>query len=164
MYLLDANTYIQAKNHHYQMNVVPGFWQWLDVKFEEGYVASVGMVSTELKTYGDELSDWVRSRSNHFYTESDDATQNKFIEIAQFLAAGDYNEANRDEFLAGADPWLIAKAKTMGATVVSHEAMVPANSKKVKVPNICREFEVSCIDAFALLRVLEAKFVLEETE
>lgn len=28
-----------------------------------------------------------------------------------------------DEFLSGADPWLIAKAMTMSATVVTHEQL-----------------------------------------
>lgn len=30
MYLLDANTYIQAKNLHYQMSFCPAYWDWLD--------------------------------------------------------------------------------------------------------------------------------------
>ena len=40
MYLLDANTYIQAKNEYYDMNFCPGFWQWLDLKFRQEQVAS----------------------------------------------------------------------------------------------------------------------------
>ncbi|MFC2993598.1 DUF4411 family protein [Halomonas tibetensis] len=32
-YLLDANTYIQAKSLHYRMHIVPGFWEWLDLQF-----------------------------------------------------------------------------------------------------------------------------------
>ena len=29
MYLLDANSYIQAKNLHYQMSFCPAYWDWL---------------------------------------------------------------------------------------------------------------------------------------
>lgn len=39
-YLLDANTYIQAKSLHYRMNVVPGFWSWLDQQFGYQQVCS----------------------------------------------------------------------------------------------------------------------------
>ncbi|WP_263289711.1 DUF4411 family protein [Pseudomonas sp. P5_C3] len=28
--MLDANSYIQAKNTHYRMGFYPGFWDWLD--------------------------------------------------------------------------------------------------------------------------------------
>lgn len=37
---------------------------------------------------------------------------------------GDYNPGNRDNFLAKADPWIIAKAKATGVTVVTHESWV----------------------------------------
>jgi len=73
---------------------------------------------------------------------------------------GDYNAGNRDHFLAKADPWMIAKAETTGATVVSHESRLEPNTKKVKVPNICDQFNVHCISTFQLLRALRARFVL----
>lgn len=143
------------------MDVCPGFWHWLDVQFEQGHVASVEMVFGELKTFGDELSDWVKERKAHFYNEADEETQVFFAEIAQYLADGEYNSANLDNFLGGADPWLIAKAKSMGATVVTHESLVSEKSKKVKVPNVCNDFAVEFIETFELLRILDARFVLE---
>ena len=161
IYLLDANTYIEAKNRYYQMDICPGFWQWLDLQFEQGHVASVEMVWDELKPYGDELSDWVKERKAHFYNEADDETQTIFADIAQHLANGGYNAANLDDFLGGADPWLIAKAKSIGATVVTHESLVSADSRKVKIPNVCRDFAVEFIGTFELLRLLKARFVLE---
>lgn len=30
-YLLDANTFIEAKNRYYSMNICPGFWQWITI-------------------------------------------------------------------------------------------------------------------------------------
>ncbi|WP_448218276.1 DUF4411 family protein [Endozoicomonas sp. 2B-B] len=29
-YLLDANTFIQAKNQYYAMDICPGYWDWLE--------------------------------------------------------------------------------------------------------------------------------------
>lgn len=74
--------------------------------------------------------------------------------------AGDYNQQNRDSFLSGADPWIVAKAKAMGATVVSHESRITQQGKKVKVPNVCQQYGVECISTFELLKILQAKFVL----
>lgn len=73
--------------------------------------------------------------------------------------AGDYNAGSRDNFIAKADPWIIAKASVLGATVVSHESRLESTTKKVKVPNVCDQFGVSCISTFDLLRTLRARFV-----
>ncbi|CAN8140837.1 conserved hypothetical protein [uncultured Thiomicrorhabdus sp.] len=159
-YLLDSNTYIQAKNQYYGMDICPAYWEWLDQQFELGELGSIDMIGRELKDGNDELAEWAKERPGHFVANDDEATQQVFSEIVTSVMAGDYNAGNRDNFLAKADPWIIAKAKSIGATVVSHEALLTPGTKKVKIPNICQEFEVRCISTFQLLRELRAKFVL----
>lgn len=160
-YLLDSNTYIQAKNFYYGMDICPAYWDWLDRQFQLGLVASVAMIGKELKEGHDQLAEWVKARPEHFIQNDDDDTQTVFAEIARTIIAGDYNAGNRDSFLAKADPWIIAKAKAIGATVVTHEALSAPNTKKVKVPCICLQFNVPCLDMFQFLRELNARFVLE---
>lgn len=159
-YLLDANTYIEAKNQYYGMDICPAYWDWLDRQFALGTIASVDMIGRELKEGNDELADWVRERPDHFISNDDEFTQTLFADIVQFVMEGDYNPGNRDNFLAKADPWIIAKAKAIGASVVTHEAVAAVNTRKVKVPNICQQFEVPCLNTFRFLRELEARFVL----
>jgi Domain of unknown function (DUF4411) len=159
-YLLDANAYIQAKNQYYGMDICPAYWDWLDQQFQCGVVASIHMIAKELKDGDDELAIWVKDRPAHFISNDDAATQAVFAEIAQAVVTGDYNPGNRDNFLAKADPWIIAKAKAIGATIVTHEALAAENSKKIKVPNICLQFGVPCVNTFRLLRELKARFVL----
>jgi hypothetical protein len=159
-YLLDSNTYIQAKNFYYGMDICPAYWDWLDQQFQLGTVASVDMIAKELKDGNDELAQWVKDRPEHFIKNDDDETQSVFTEIVQAVVSGDYNPGNRDNFLAKADPWIIAKAKTIGATVVTHESLLAPNTRKVKVPNICHQFDVPCLNTFQFLRELEARFVL----
>ncbi|WP_142950614.1 DUF4411 family protein, partial [Bacillus sp. AFS076308] len=65
-----------------------------------------------------------------------------------------------EEFLAGADPWLIAKAMTTGATVVTQEVLDLKTKRKFIIPNICQELNVPFLNTFELLHRLEAKFVL----
>ncbi|MOA16474.1 hypothetical protein D3C78_1366900 [compost metagenome] len=65
-----------------------------------------------------------------------------------------------EEFLAGADPWLIAKAMTTGATVVTHEVLNRDAKRKFIIPNICQELNVPFLNTFELLHRLEARFVL----
>lgn len=159
-YLLDANTYIQAKNQYYGIDICPAYWDWLDLQFEQGMIASVDMIGRELKDGDDELAEWAKARPDHFIKNDDAETQKVFAQVVQSVMAGDYNPGNRDNFLAKADPWVIAKAKSIGATVVTNEAFVDTNARKVKVPNICKQFDVPCLNTFQFLRELKAKFVL----
>lgn len=160
MYLLDANTYIHAKNLYYSFDFCPAYWDWLDKECAAGKIASIDMVANELTAGNDELVVWVKARSGHFLLCDDAETQSLVGVIAQDLMQGSYNQQNRDDFLAGADPWIIAKAKIICATVVSHEARTTQQGKKVKVPNVCQQYGVECISTFELLRKLKARFTL----
>ena len=142
------------------MQFCPAYWDWLDQQFAKGIAGSIDMIGRELKDGNDNLAEWVKSRKAQFVPNDDEATQDAFSEIVQFVISKDFSPANRDQFLAKADPWLIAKAKTIGATVVTHESTLNDATKKVKVPNICRQFDVRCIDTFAFLRETRAKFCL----
>jgi len=159
-YLLDSNTYIQAKNQYYGMDICPAYWEWLDHQFQQGALGSIEMVGQELKDGNDELAKWAKEHPEHFVSNDDHETQQVFTEIINFVMAGNYNDGNRESFLDKADPWIIAKAKSIGATVVSHESRLAPETKKVKIPNICHEFGVPCINTFQLLRELQAKFIL----
>lgn len=68
---------------------------------------------------------------------------------------------NIEDFLRGADPWLIAKAKVLNAVVVTHEVLVPETAKKIKIPNVCEKFGIQYMNTFQLLRKLEACFVMK---
>lgn len=160
-YLMDSNTYIQAKNQYYGMVFCPAYWDWLDAKFASGEVGSIEFMGQEIKAGNDDLADWAQQRSNHFIAHDDELTQSVFSDIVNFVMAQDFDPANRDNFLAKGDPWLIAKAKTMGATVVTHEATYSPATRKVKIPNICQQFDVLCISTFDLLNELKPKFILE---
>lgn len=160
IYLLDANTYIEAKNSYYDMEFCPAYWEWLDKQFAAGVACSIDMIGRELKEGNDALADWVKVRGVQFIANDDDATQTAYIAIIDYVMAQNFNPGNRDQFLAKADPWLIAKAMVTGANVVTHESLVSDTTKKVKVPNICKQFGVGCINTFDFLRKTKAKFGL----
>lgn len=158
---MDSNTYIQAKNLYYDMNFCTAFWDWLEKQFQAGQVMSINNVYLELTDSNDELSKWAKAHKPHFLPVADKTTQDMFTEIANHVVSlTDKSQADIANFLSKADPWIIAKASTTGATIVTHEALVPPNSMKVKIPNICKQFGVSYINTFELLRKLNAKFVM----
>ena len=68
-----------------------------------------------------------------------------------------FKENYKQSFLSGADPWLIATAKTNKHTVVTFEKMPPADTTKVKIPAICRQMEVAYEDLYEMMRTLNLR-------
>lgn len=163
-YLLDANTLIEAKNRYYQMRVCPGYWDWLARNRLTGVLASVESIGAELRAGDDELAEWTTTHADLFLPESDEATQVAFGEVASHVASltGQMKPGALDEFLDCADPWLIAKARSTGRTVVTHERFNREARRKFLIPNVCQHFGVEYIDTFALLNRLDARFVLAD--
>lgn len=161
-YILDSNTFVEAKNRYYNMTVCPAYWVWILQKFTCQDVASLSMVGDELKKGDDELAEWVKDNPDLFGTVHDDATQACFAKVADLVVekSGKMKVGAVEDFLSGADPWLIAKAMATGGTVVTHEARNPEAKKKFLIPNICEEFGVSWLNTFDMLYKLEARFVL----
>lgn len=160
-YCLDANTFIEAKNIHYGMDFCPAFWDMLDIQSKAGFIFSIVQVNDELITGNDDLAIWAEERKNDplFVDTEDTATQLAFGKIADYVVAN-YSEEHATLFLGGADPWLIAKCKTLGAVLVTKEVLAPG-AKKVKIPNICQYFGVEYIRTHEMIRVLGNRYILE---
>ncbi len=163
LYLLDANIFIQAQNLHYSMDFCPAFWDFLKQEATKTMLASSDMVYDELKSYDDEVSIWAEDNHDMIFTISseDEEIQKKFIEIADYVNAHPlYKQSEKDRFLGGADPWLIATATVMGVTIVTHEVLAPPNTQKVKIPNVAKEFGVNCCNPYEMIRELGGEFKL----
>jgi len=60
IYLLDANTLIEAKNRYYGMTICPGYWSWILRSHGKGLLVSIETVGDELKRGKDELAQWAK--------------------------------------------------------------------------------------------------------
>lgn len=163
-FLLDANTLIEAKNRYYQMSFCPGYWTWLTRTKQAGRLSSVESVGVELRRGNDELAQWVLAEADLFMPESDEATQLAFSEVATHIAGQSVTmkAGALEEFLSGADPWLIAKARVTGHTIVTHERLNPADRRKFLIPNVCVHYGIECINTFDMLDRLDARFILAD--
>lgn len=161
-HLLDSNTLIEAKNRYYNMNFCPAYWQWIDIQNRGAEVSSIKMVADELKKGNDDLAQWAKDNPSLFIDVDDKETQEAFGTVVQVLSQqmGQMKAGALDEFLLGADPWLIAKAMTTGAVVVTHESFNLDVKRKFLIPNVCKQFGITWMNTFELLEKLDAKFVL----
>lgn len=155
---LDADTFIESNKGPYAFEIAPSFWTFLHERATEGIIASSTMVCDEIVTGNDDIASWARERRNiGLFVEPDEPVQATLREIADFVQ-NNYRRVHADKFLGGADPWLIAHAKTYGGRIVTYEREVPSNSQKVKIPNICNEFDIQSLNLYAMLRALRFSF------
>jgi len=57
-FVLDSNTFIEAKQRYYAFDVCPGFWQALVWPHGQGRIVSIDRVRNELTDFDDELKTW----------------------------------------------------------------------------------------------------------
>lgn len=163
-YVLDTNVFIDAKNIFYDMNVFPAFWDWLELQNEIGKVHSVEHVYKELQGREDELSEWAKTNHYDFFLNYEPAVVEAHLYLDGWAKNSDYQESASHIFLGErADSWLIAYAMAQGGTVVTHE--VPSSSKsKIKIPDVCKEHNIKCLNLFEMLKQEKPKFVLRQEQ
>ena len=160
-YLLDANVFIQAHRFHYPFDVFPGFWDWLEQENEEDSIGTIDWVYNEIKTGDDQLSDWIKNLDfDHWILKCDDeATQLQYATVAnEMMGNTHYTQTAKGEFLGLADSWLIAKANALNMTIVTEERSNPQKRNQVFIPDICRVYEIQCINTIGLIRELYGRF------
>ena len=159
-YLLDANVFIQAKNQYYGFDIVPAFWAWLISANSAGTVYSIEKVAEELVGFGDELSDWTKSRleGGTFFLSPDDAVLEGLKDVAAWAQGQGFPASAVNEFLQAADYYLVAQALVHGHVVVTQEVHEPATLRKVKIPNACVGLGIQWMNTYAMLRAEGASF------
>lgn len=157
-YCLDADTFIESNKGPYSLDVHKTFWKWLDQQNQTGVIFSSSMVYDELIAGNDSLAEWAKARKDSgLFLHPTQEVQATLTQIADHVIAT-YDEPEARHFLDGADPWVIAQAKAEGAMVVTYEKKVPINSTKVKIPNVCIQFDVEWRNIFQMTKELKAEF------
>lgn len=165
-YLIDSNIFIQAQREYYCLDICPGFWDFLGRRLISGELASIQHVYKELtNTPDDDVAIWVKDYKQHFSTVDDEVTQKNFSAIVNYVNEEYSRRRNNNPHIAGflsvADPWLIAKAKTLQATLVTHEVRAPGGHRP-KIPDVCDKFGVATIRTSDMIRALSVRFIMED--
>lgn len=158
-YLLDTNVFIQSWNFDQKPDCCPDFWLWLIQKNQENMVYSIKEVFNEIKRKDDELARWVEGINGNFFIEINSNVESKLKDIDNWIKAQNYTGAAVDAFKKGADSFLVAHALSVqdGFKVVTLEKR--SNSKsKIKIPNVCDNFNIDCITTDEMLRRERAPF------
>lgn len=142
MYVLDTSV-ISALHRNYYRSRFVSLWELFDGMVSEGRFTSTLEALRELEDLGGDAFAWADANRGLFCTP--DAKEGAVV--ARIYAVKHF-QANmeKQKILKGgrnADPFLIARAASLGATLVTMEQLKP---HAAKIPNICDHFKVKCLD------------------
>jgi hypothetical protein len=142
MYVIDTSV-VSALHKNYYRDRFPTLWKNFDQLVLDGQITSTREAFRELEDFGGDSLSWAKAHEEIFTTP--DATEGTFVvkiySVPHFLA-----NMEKQKLLKGgrnADPFLIARAATLGGTVLTMEQFKPGGAK---IPNICTHFKIPCID------------------
>jgi hypothetical protein len=162
LYLLDANTLINAKRDYYQFHRVPEFWAWLVFHRKKGNIKIPIEIYEEFKDAKnqdgekDSLATWADevSTKQALILKEDSET----ILVTKVLYHG-YTPKPTDDDIEkmGKDPFLIAHAlrNVLERCVVTAEVSKPSRKGANRhIPDVCNSFGIRSCNLFFMLSQL----------
>ncbi|MEY2985376.1 MAG: hypothetical protein RLZZ568_1993, partial [Cyanobacteriota bacterium] len=135
---------------------------WLIVKNNEETVFSIEAVYEELTNSTDSLSTWAKSNKDNFFLPPNPPMLSVFPQVSQWAMDpnNQYTNGAREEFLDVADYFLVCYALANNMTLVTHERLAANITKRIKIPNVCVDFQIPYMGPFEMLRQEQASFIL----
>ena len=161
-YLPDANVLFEAYHRYYAPTLCPGFWDCLANHLAAGRLEIIDRVYDEILSPV-ALVSWVQQAANDLFPScGTQPVANAYSQLIDWVQDNpQFTTAARAEFARAADGWLVAYSMVHGAVVVTNEVSAPEARNRVKIPDLCRQFDVRCINTFEMLHELSARFVWE---
>lgn len=149
IYVLDTSV-ISALHRNFYRDRFPTLWKRFDGMTAAGGFTSTREVFRELEDWGGRSLEWAKTNRDLFTIP--DAREGSIV--AKIFAIPHF-QANieRQKLLKGgknADPFLVARAEIIGGTVVTMEREKPGAAK---IPNICKQRGVKCMDLEEFMKV-----------
>ena len=162
LYLLDANTLIDAKRDYYPISRVPEFWDWIIFQGRQGIIKIPIEVYEEFSDTKDkdgekdELATWaehIEIRNSLLLDE--EAEQ----DLVARITYGGYVANPTDDELEkiGRDPFLLSYAlkDIDNRCIVTTESSKPSRTGANRhIPDVCKDFKIRCINNFQMIREL----------
>jgi len=166
IYLLDTNIFITPYHYYYPFDIAKPFWNFLEESLISGTLVVAKKVYDEVLKGTDDLHNWMKSLSIDCIDHRPDGVLHSYRLVLNHIqtettcytgkALHEWADNNR------ADAWLVAIAITYGYTIVTleipNETLGTNPCNKAKIPDVCANFKVPCINLFEMLRNLKFTF------
>jgi hypothetical protein len=163
LYLLDANTLIDAKRDYYPIDRVPEFWEWLIFQGQQENIKIPIEVYEEFSDAKDKngkkdaLAEWSEQHEvKKALCFNEDAEQ----DLVARITYGGYvaNPTDDDVITIGRDPFLLSYAlrDLQNRIIVTTESSKPSRlGANRHIPDVCKVFGIRCINNFEMIRELD---------
>lgn len=158
VYLLDANVLIDANRDYYRLDSVPEFWEWLVHLGTAGRVKVPREILDEVKAGKDALAEWLRRDEVLGALLLDEALDPVRVQTVHNVYAPDRPLDDIELEKVAADPLLISYAldgDDERAVVTTETSRPSATRSNRKIPDVCRDLNIDCINTFELTRRLD---------
>lgn len=164
-FLLDTNCFITPCNTFYPFSFAPAYWDVILQEQEKGRICTIEEVREEIFRKEDQIKSWMESNvfSKDFFRSMDECAMKKFSEIINWVYSHPvFSNAEKEKFSSQkTDGFLVSYAGSRNIVLVTLEKRQPdPKCKKIKIPNLCEQFQVESIDLFEMLKRLGVSFVL----
>ena len=158
LFILDASILIDAARYYYPNIGVPVFWDWLLHLGHAGLATISKAVWNKVSLWDDPLGDWLKLPE--VVDTLVDLDEEVGMGTEEYVVRTSYGRHfdKRERGKIGEDSTLVALAlKTAGTCLVTAEKSSPRKLRhKRKLPDICQEHDIHCIDLLEFVR--EANF------
>lgn len=158
-YLIDANVFMTAHRKFYPFDIAPSFWLQLVEKGSNNIVV-IEEIQKEIRKGQDLLLEWYEKVCGKFTVlgiPGPEVIESYRVIIRSINDSEQYTESAKKEFASSADSWLCAYGLSTGYTIVTLETYDGEIKKRVKIPNVCREFGVEYMDLIQFMRIIGIK-------
>lgn len=164
-YIIDSNCFVTPHRTFCPTDVGVSFWNKLRALAKEDKICSIDKVKDELYVNSDELKGWIEfNLGDTFFLPFENVhSVQRLPLIAQWAAAHTfYNQRAKDKFLRmdRADIYLAAFASVDPKewTVVSMEKSAPNSPGEIKLPDVCMQYNVRCIQIEEMFREMHETY------
>jgi hypothetical protein len=155
-YWIDAGVLIQAHRGYLTRSILPQFWEYLDEHLDGGQLRMPRLAYKEITEggYDDELVAWCKPRKRRgLCVNETKAVQERYGQLCAYVQEEFGNKPQQArKWFGDADGWVIAYAMATGGAVVTEEHARSSAKSQIKIPRLCRAFDVECINTATLLR------------
>lgn len=158
-FCLDSNVLIQAWQHYYAPKICPTYWEVINRLGKEDVIFIGQSVYDEIAKTEDDLYEWLKKSDIKVYKQDSEVAK----QLSKIFAADPSHKflVDNKKGRSLADPWVIAHALVSDASVVTKELNSLQGKNKIKIPNVCQNMGVRCINDFELIQELGLLFVCE---
>ena len=148
----DTSAFIEPWKRFYPLDIFPSMWNRFEIISESNIIIASECVFIELEKKSDKLFEWAK-KIRPFEIKSDDTIEDNVNEIVNKFP-GLVDMAKKK---STADPYVIAVAMSMNASVVSYEG---GKKGKTKIPDVCKYYNIEYLDLVGFFRKMNWKFDL----